>query len=89
MYYKNMKGFTTRTDLDIGNYTLNTAIYPEQKGSYILTGIPPVNYVTEVPINSFVFAELLDTHFQGVSKKCDDILDRHPEITQFNEDDSC
>lgn len=80
MFSKKVHGFETKTYIDIPNYAVISKIY---YGTSSVT-----NFITEIPIESFLFAELMDTHFEGLASRCKGLQDRHPEVRE-QEDDAC
>lgn len=79
MYSKKVHGFDTKTYVDIPNYAVVSKIYH---------GPVSVTFMTEIPIESFLFAELIDNHFEGLASRCKELQDRYPEVRE-QEDDAC
>lgn len=76
-------GCKVYTFVDLMKYNFTSKIYYGREPV-------PTSFVTELPLEAFVFAEIEDIHFNGLNKHCEEIALRHGKYEPVqDEDDAC
>jgi hypothetical protein len=76
-------GCKVYTFVDLVKYNFTSKIYYGREPA-------PKTFITELPLEAFIFAEIYDAHFNGLKKHCEEIALRHGEYESVeDEDDAC